>query len=415
MGLVELQGFTGKGGGGLRSLRTGQPPPSDPPPTTGYRVMPGVVYTQADIHGWSTGIQYDRLAASPGGNLGRSITTPGATILVSQLAALRDDSVWAKCQAVLWAVDGNPARLAAVRAYLDRYRTVTHWQRADNIEVPGNNTQTQRLNAAWILDNMTQAASIIGYSDSAWLNTFLIGACLKPGAPLATALLDWTGNGNWLTTMAAARLGIAVHADDKALWDQQRAYFAKRLRNCVYHSTYDGNFIVPLLNPDTNTLMTGTTLSHWNTGATQVVANGDGTFSPSVTMPDGTNCERRRDHGHVCLGLGGIVHAAFTIRAQGEALTLEEYDRIKAALNYHAARMLPYFQSGAQTGDPRYPGDPWPASGLGGPEYQQSYFPSKRLLGVDASLALQSLVVQGPVFNYSASGANHLVAEMLAQ
>lgn len=384
---------------GYFSVPGGPPPPPDPDPTP-FPVLPGVVFTQAEINAWATGTEYDRLAATGMANVSRTLQNPTTQISLAQLAACRDDSVWAKVQAVLWAIDGAAPRLAAIEAYLDSYIGVTSWER-------NTSNETQRLNSAWILDNMTQAASIIGYVDTGFYD-FLVDASWHPEdtSQSGATTLDWPLNPNWHASFAAAKLGIAALVGDTTLWATARQYFRTRLGQSIYHSAYDGPSIKPLRN-DAGSISSVNTVNHWG-GTWSVPQVSSPTFT--ATFPDGTNAERLRDHGHVCMSYGAWVHGARTILAQGEMLTAEEYDRLEAGINYHASRVLPYFEDGTQVA-------PWPTgngtNGLGGGNASQSWYGSLALLGGDASADLIAICAQDEVVSYPPAGANHMVAERM--
>lgn len=357
-----------------------------------WQPLASVVYTQTVIDSWAAGSEYDRLNAAI--SEGRTLQNPGSQVTLAQLSACRDDAVWAKGMAVLYAVDADPTRLAALQRYFGYYHSVTGWE-------VDTGTQTQRLNAAWILDNMTQAAGIVGYSHASF-DSFLLDVCLLPGAAMADALLDWNLNPNWHGGFAAARLGIASHLGDVGLFADAWDYFSLRLSQSIYHSAYDGGTVVPLRN-EAGSILNQSTQNHWNQQGTQINAS----YEPVIAMPDGTNAERTRDHGHVSLGLGSFTHGALTILASGRTERAEDRDRLVTAWNYHASRMLPYFQTREQVA-------PWPGNGVGGPEYQQGWFPAVRYCGADASTDLLDVIGESEVATYSASGANNLCAEMLA-
>src|SRR5688572_13550024 len=78
------------------------------------------VYTQAEIDRWSTGsAEYTRLANSWAGNVNRAYAAYGSEISSVERDIFRDESVYLKTQAVLWAADGNAARRNKIVALLN--------------------------------------------------------------------------------------------------------------------------------------------------------------------------------------------------------------------------------------------------------------------------------------------------------
>lgn len=361
-----------------------------------HRFSGHVVYTPADIAEWTvTRPGYPALNAVI--DIGRSCTTPGAAIPVAILAKLRDDSVWAKSMAVLAATTGDPAmttRIGALHNNLDLYQVTRSWV-ADPV------TETQRLNCAWIVCNMLTAAALIGYVPSTGFETFLRDACFP--------ILDWKQNGNWHAVFAAAKLAIAALLRDAALWATARAYFDLRLPQSIYLGV-DGP-TVPLMRGTSGALSTSTTTAQWgaqyHAGASAQVDATLAVSSKGLPFPDGTNAERLNDHGHVNLALGGWVHAARTILAQGDTLAPGQRERIVALANYHATRVLPYLQAGIHVA-------PWPAGGAGGQEYKQAWLPARRFAAGDAGPALTAICAHPAVTGYPPAGANHLTAEIFA-
>src|SRR5690606_39312670 len=75
------------------------------------------VYTQAEIDAWSTSSpQYAALAGSWAGNVNRAVQSYSPVLSETERDLLKDQSVYIKVQAVLFAADGNPARKAKVAA-----------------------------------------------------------------------------------------------------------------------------------------------------------------------------------------------------------------------------------------------------------------------------------------------------------
>ena len=349
------------------------------------------VFTQAEIDAWSTGsAEYARLAGSWAGNVSRSHSSWGPEISSAERDVFRDESVYLKVQAVLWAADENPARRAKVIAMLEELEEVASFQH-DAVE-------QYRLVAGWACTNVAQAAAIVGYR-SAGLLRFLMDVCYP--------ILDWPQGGNWHASFADSRLAIAAYAGDPDLWADARAYFHLRIAQSIYHSTYDGDAVNPLLD-DEGVPRVGATKSHWGAsfGAGQI--NDDFTPVDPARFVDGTNAERTRDLGHVSMGLGGWMHGARTLLAQGDMLEPHARDRLLAAYAHHGHRVLTYITTGAIP-------DPQPARGDGGGALNQGWFGARVLFGDDTPADVLALCAHPDVRSFAAAGANHLVAEAFAE
>jgi hypothetical protein len=356
-----------------------------PGPTFGYPV-----YTQAEIDAWSTSSpEYADLARTWAGNVDRAYTSYGTEISSVERDLLKDESGYMKVQAVLWAADGNAARRDKVITMLNGLRSVTSWE-WDPVE-------QYRLVAGWACTNLAQAAAIIRYHDPG-LRRFLVDECYS--------ILDWSNGGNWHASFADSRLAIAAYVGDAALWADAKAYFYRRIGQSIYHSTYDGMAVLPLRN-DAGTALPGLTQSHWggNWGVTQI--NMDFRPIDPARFPDGTNAERTRDLGHVSMGLGGWMHGARTILAQGDVLEPHAYDRLRAGYAHHGDRVLAYLITDVIP-------PPTTARGDGGGSLNQAWFGARVLFGADTPAVVRTLCERSEVTGYDAGGANHLVAEQFA-
>lgn len=355
--------------------------------TSGYPV-----YTRAQIDAWSSGTaEYNRLAASWAGNVNKAYVPFGAEISSVERDVFRDQSVYIKVQAVLWAADGNAARRAKVIALLDELRPATSFQ--------WDSKEQYRLVAGWSATNLAQAAAIVGYTDTAF-RRFLVSVCYP--------ILDWPGNPNWHASFADSKLAIAAYVSDTALWADAKAYFNKRIAQSIYHASYDGNKVRPLLNTS-GAPSVGNTLNHWGgsleAGYQQI--NSDFTPVNPAQFPNGTNAERTRDLGHVSMGLGGFMHGARTIVARGEALEPHARDRLRAAYAHHAQRVLAYINTGVIPA-------PGTARGDGGESYLMAWIGACTLFGSSTPSDVQTLCRHTKVTSRPAAGANHLVAEAFA-
>jgi hypothetical protein len=388
-----------------------------------FPIHPGVVYTQDDIDAWSTSSpEYTRLAATGAASLTRTPWVYGTEINSGGDGrctgcdlndGFRDQSGYAKVQAVLWAADGNPARKNKVIAYLNEYRTVT--------SIEWDPIEQWRLVSGWACTNLAQAAEIIDYRD-AQFQRFLHDVCYP--------IMDWGGGANWLGSFADSKLAIAAYLGDAALWADAKAYYYEKIEQSLYHATYDGNHVHPMHTEDEPTNV-GTSSSHvlprlhpppgtTTVGPTQIQwgknfdshgvgqANADFTLNPAFgPAVNGMSAERLRDFGHVNMGLAAWMHGARTILAQGEQLEPHAYDRIKAGFGYHAGRVLHYAQTGTFDA-------PVPLNGDGGGSRFAGYYGAKKLLGSATPQSVLDMLARPEVTTAPAAGANHTVAEAFA-
>lgn len=389
-------------------------------------VHPGVVYTQADIDSWSTSSpEYTRLAATGAASLTREPWVFGTQISSGGDArctdcdlntGFRDQSGHAKVQAVLWAADANDARRELVIAYLSEYRTVT--------SIEWDPVEQYRLVSGWACTNLAQAAEIVDYRDDQF-QRFLREVCYP--------IMDWTGGPNWHASFADSKLAIAAYLGDAELWADAKAYFHERIKQSIYHASYDGAEVFPLHVEDTQTTNPDGTstvpprlhappgtphlnrtraqwgASHDPDGQGQI--NDDYTLNPKYGAPvNGMNAERLRDLGHVNMGLGAWMHGMRTLKAQGESDAdeyEEAYERLLAAYAYHAQRVLVYEQTGTIPA-------PVPVNGDGGGARFQGYHGAQRLFGGDTPESVLDMLGRSEVQDFAAAGANHMVAEAFA-
>ncbi len=348
------------------------------------------VYTPAEVDAWSTqDPEYTRLAGSWAGNVLRAHTSYGAEISSVERDLLKDDSAFMKVQAVLWAADGNSERRTKVAAMLDELRTVTSWE-------PDSGEQ-YRLVAGWACTNLAQAAAIIEYVDPQF-TAFLVNVCYP--------ILDWSNGPNWHASFADSRLAVAAYVGDRELWENALAYFYVRIRQSIFHSEYDGAAVHPLLDGNGNAQVGLTTL-HWGGAVDAPQVNEDFTPVDPTTFPDGVNAERMRDLGHVSMGLGAFMHAARTIRAQGESLEPHAYARLREAYAHHGDRVLAYLQTGVIP-------DPETINDDGGGSLRQGWFGARKLFADDSPEVVVTLCLHPEVTGFAPAGANHLVAEAFA-
>lgn len=354
-------------------------------PTFGYPV-----YTPAEIDAWATSsAQYTRLANSWAGNVDRAHTSYGTEISSVERDLLKDESGFMKVQAVLWAADGNTERHAKVTAMLDELRSVTSWE--------WDAGEQYRLVAGWACTNLAQAAAIIDYQDAEFTR-FLVEECYS--------ILDWTNGPNWHASFADSKLAIAAYVGDPELWEDAKEYFYLRIGQSIYHSDYDGDKVLPLLN-DEGVAQVGLTKLHWGEGVGAAQVNDDFTAVNPAQFPDGVNAERMRDLGHVSMGLGAFMHAARTVVAQGENLEPHAAARLREAYSHHGFRVLTYLNTGTIP-------EPEPIQGDGGDALKQGWFGACKLFDNDTPADVLTLCSHEEVMEFAAAGANHLVAEAFA-
>jgi len=355
----------------------------DPPGLTfGYPL-----HSQQEIDAWSTSSsEYTRLANSWAGNTSRDHTSYDIEISSVERDILKDESVYMKVQAVLWAADANPERRTKVAAMLDELRSVESFQTD-----PG---EQYRLVAGWSCTNLAQAAAIIDYEDPDFTN-FLVEVCYP--------ILDWTNGPNWHASFADSRLAIAAYVGDVGLWADAKSYFYQRVAQSIYHSTFDGDKVVPLLN-NSGVPHVGLTTLHWGGGVGASQVNEDFTPVDPDQFPDGVNAERMRDLGHVSMGLGAFMHAARTILAQGDDLETHAFSRLREAYSHHGDRVLAYLETGVIP-------DPDTIQGDGGGSLNQAWFGARKLFGVETPAVVTTLCARPEVTGFAPAGANHLVAE----
>lgn len=396
--------------------------PIDPPPTPFPVSGPGGVgmseahldalKASYDSAGWAL-TEYNALAASNRGNVNRNYLAFGASISVTDAVTVYADAEWALAQALLWWCDRSATRLSRLQGYLDRFRFVTSW---------GKDAGTYRLKVGWIVACLTRAAAIIEYRDPAFVDNFLINLCWVPSDPVqgisgATAL-DWAGNGNWILLFAECKFGIAVLKGDEALWNNAKEYFSRRLRETIFHPTYetDGK-IFPLRNHN-NTILTTGTMNHWNHQGAALQIDSD--FSPITSytpFPAGRNAETIRDFGHVSMGLASAMHCAWTIQAQDETLTVEDHTRLKTGMNYHASRVWPWVNAGTKVAPWPYGNGPTDDNAVGGGFAHQGWITGYEYLNQtgEASSDLVSLRNHTWTTAHPAAGALHIAGERLAR
>jgi hypothetical protein len=162
----------------------------------------------------------------------------------------------------------------------------------------------------------------------------------------------------------------------------------------------------PLLNSN-GTPAVGLTQTHWGAALPAPQINSDFTPIQPALFPNGTNAERTRDLSHVSMGLGAWMHGARTIRAQGETLEAQAFDRLRAGYAHHAKRVLAYLNTGTIPAPTAVRGD-------GGDGYLMAWFGACTLFGTATPADVLTLCRDSRVTGRPAAGALHLSAEAFA-
>lgn len=383
-----------------------------------FPVHPGVVYTKAEIDAWSTSNpEYAKLTATGAASTSKTVWNFGTDNIINSggnpnctncdlNTGYKDQSGYAKIQAVLWAADGSQARKDKVTEYLNAYRGIGASTNSKPFE--DDSAQQYRLVSGWACTNLAQAAEIINYQDNSF-KAFL-RKCYD--------VMDWTANPNWHASFADSKLAIAAYLGDSTLWADAKAYFNERIKQSFYHSSYDaGGKVNPMHHEDngnatrlhsgSGTPNATSTVNHW--GGTSGVAqiNSDYTFKSTYPAVNGVNAERSRDLGHVNMSLGAWMHAIRTIKAQGEQVEQHAYDRLLAGYSYHGSRVLTYLQTGSVPA-------PAPKSIDSSPDKLQAWYGARKLFGSATPQSVLDLLARSDIQDKTAAGTNHLIAEQFA-
>ena len=367
-----------------------------------------VLYTPAEIAAWTTGTEYNALSSrvnSKWGGNSRTITPKTAiTTMIGAGGTHRDDAMYAKCQAVLWAVDGSSTRLAKVTEVLDSVKNVTSITENGVALADGNGQGgNMRLELSWTLPNLVQAAHIIGYQDDAF-DVF---------CRYVFPLFEWRTGGNWFASFSEARLEIAAYLRDEVRWAEAEDFFDYHITRVIYHSDYDGLSIVPVTSQywpasKTGTVSTTLTASHWWNAVT--ASPWTATYA-GWTFDDGTDCEFRRDPDHESMTMAGFCNSARTIVANGYTVPAHAHQRIKEFARFNAEKVLYYLNNS----EAQLPGTPQWAYSFDGDVMKTSWFVAATYLGVDTPADVTALTVHSAVTSNWAEGLNYLAGERMAE
>jgi hypothetical protein len=275
---------------------------------------------------YNAGFAYNQGTRILGGSETGSVRTDGYYVMA------RDDGVACAVQAYLWRITGNVTYRNNAIAILGQYANVTSF-------APGGlgtgNTEYKPLQSGWAMEGFTQALSVLG--DFAGRDA-LVSNFVTYWWP---SFYHWQG-GNWLATFANARLGIAVAAGDRALWDASVAYYDTVIKADIW-LTSDGALVNELpVNQNGGAAQPATAYpAHWwDTNRIAAGRTPVGTGRSSAGLVNGEYCELERDDGHVVLGMLGLTNGALTIEHQ-TGTGLDIYGpRLIAAWEVAAAQII---------------------------------------------------------------------------
>jgi hypothetical protein len=224
------------------------------------------------------------------------------------------DGIAAYTHALLWYLTGHPAHAMKATALIDAWSGVL----TSHI---GHNAPIQ---AAWSGVPFVRAAEIMRHTYAGWP----AAQADRAAQMFRTAFLPLVGAGgargtwgNWDLIILDAAIGIAVHLDDRGLFDSVVAKWRARLPAYIYLSG-DGSY--PVRPPG---------------GAGGRAATVDFWFGQS-TFVDGLTQETCRDLGHTGWGLAALTHVAETAWIQGVDLYAEAEARVVSALELHSRLSL---------------------------------------------------------------------------
>ncbi|MFD9909933.1 alginate lyase family protein [Streptomyces sp. NPDC059063] len=226
----------------------------------------------------------------------------------------REDALAAYTQALLYNITGERAHAAKAVQIMDA------WSRVITRHTEGN----AGLQTAWAASSWARAAEAVRYTYDGWSD----GELLRFERMLRTAYLPQVlpgsaeFNGNWDLVMADAAIGMAVFLDDHAAFEKAVRHFRTRVPAYFYLKS-DGP--VPVA-PKGSDIDTPDELRRYWFG--------------QRTFADGLAQETCRNFKHTGYSLAATAHIAETAWHQGVDLYGEVKDRLRAALEFHAAYQL---------------------------------------------------------------------------
>ena len=356
----------------------------------------------------------NRVNARFGGNT-RTIPSQGTslTTLVGQGNTFVDDARYAKCQAVLWAADGNATRRNKVIEVLEAFKNIRTIYARSKLTTP--NGGQSRLELSWCIPSLCEAAHIIGYDDPIW-DGFL--NFIYPE-------LLWRTSVNWQATMANSRMSIANALNDNTKRADATAFFNFYLARGVYHSAYDGGSINPMPNVwwDDPTVLSApghqtTTNDHW---WNSVVVPAPWTAQDprsGYTFVSGIDGEFRRDWNHQAMSAVGFFNCARNIVLAGGTVSAESHARLLAFATVFSARALYYLDNGTLSGS-GYPS--WDNGGSGTPDQSSAairmcWYIIKTYLGGSTPANVNTIInSRSLAYSQDSAGFNAVAAELMAE
>jgi hypothetical protein len=301
-------------------------------------VHPGVLVSKAQLDFVKAKVKagaqpwkkaYDAMMASPSASLSY---TPEPYKVVEcgpysnpniGCVAERNDAFAAYTLSLAWYMTGDARYAKQAITVMDAWSAT----------ITAHKNSNDALQSSWTASVWPRAAEIIKYQYRTWPNAARFGTMLrKVYLPMAQAdRSSW--NGNWELTQLEAEVGIAVHLDDKALYDTAIARFRKRVPAYIY-LTSDG--ALPKPPPTTSIDTRAEIIKYWY---------GQSTFV------DGISQETCRDFTHTGYGVAAISHIAETSRIQGRDLYPEVRDRLRHAMGFlsrYATSDLPSWLCGGK-------------------------------------------------------------------
>lgn len=373
-------------------------PPPPPPVLLGF-----ASYTEADRAKWTmTHPQYPRLAGSWAGNVNRTTDVVPATIPqpnTTQSANMVNASIWVKAQGLLWSADGNALRLQRATEKIDAFVAIAQVAPSDD---------EFRLPLSWALNNLVQAAWIIGYPK----------AKLEPLLTWAVPHMDWWGGPNWHAGFAAVRAMIAGYRGDPVAMADAVDYLDYRIPQSLYLSAHDGPNVRgvagtsnrnnpatmwPGVKADTTLDPAATKIHWWN--------QTNGSNFVLINPADGADGERTRDLSHENMGMKSWLDAVLAVKANGGVVPTHVIERLRAHIAYHAPRVLAWLKTGTTPA-------PVPVSGQGGEALFGGWYTAKKFYAVyggTVPAALTELLTRTEVSGWGASGSNQISAEAFAE
>ncbi|MFJ3904712.1 alginate lyase family protein [Streptomyces sp. NPDC090025] len=257
---------------------------------------------------------FDKMMASPYASLSRP-AKPRAVVECGSGSSPnkgcteeRQDAIAAYTQALAWSVTKDPKYAKKAIQIMDAWSGV----------IKDHTNSNAPLQTGWAGSAWPRAAEIIkhtypgGWAGSGRFATMLRKVYLPEvvnGAP--------TKNGNWELIMTEAAIGIAVHLDDKAVYDKAVATYLARVPAYIYLKT-DGP--LPKGPKGTGIDTRAELVKYWQ---------GQSTFADGLTQ------ETCRDFGHTAWGLAAAAHTAETTRLQGKDLYPKVAERLRQAYGFH--------------------------------------------------------------------------------